>query len=44
MPGMILAFCAGVLVGLLFAWIREEVAARKILRMESACLLRMTEE
>ena len=44
MPEIILVFCAGVIVGLVFARVREEVAARKILRMEYAGLLRLTAE
>jgi hypothetical protein len=44
MPGNILAFYAGAPVGLLFAWIREEMAVRKILRTENAGLLRMAAE
>jgi hypothetical protein len=44
MPGIILTFFVGVIVGLVFARVKEEVAARKILRMEYAGVLRMTEE
>jgi xanthosine utilization system XapX-like protein len=41
MSGIILTFCVGVIVGLVFALIKEEMAARKILRMEYAGLLRL---
>ena len=43
MPGIILAFCAGGIVGIVFARIREVMAARKILRMEYAGLLRLAQ-
>jgi hypothetical protein len=44
MSGIILTFCFGVIVGLVFARIKEEMAARKILRFEYAGLLRLTAE
>lgn len=44
MSGIILTFCVGVIVGLVFARIKGEMASRKILRVEYAGVLRLTEE
>ena len=44
MSGIILTFCVGVIVGLVFARIKEGMKARRILRREYAGVLRLTEE